>query len=71
MTERVDHNCFKDRDKLKELRVAHRELDTQIIELTDDPATDQLHLRRLKQRKLHLKDNITRLESALIPDLNA
>ncbi len=67
----IDTDCFKNREKLKELRVAHRDLDTMIISLTEDPTVDQLHLRRLKRRKLCLKDNISRMESALIPDLNA
>ena len=67
----VDTNCFKNREKLKELRVAHRNLDEMIDNLRHDPVVDQLHLRRLKRRKLCLKDNITRLESELIPDLNA
>ncbi len=67
----IDTNCFKNRVKLKELRVAHRDLDTMIISLTEDPSVDQLQLRRLKRRKLYLKDNISRMESALIPDLNA
>ncbi|MFK8032144.1 MAG: YdcH family protein [Gammaproteobacteria bacterium] len=67
----IDTECFKHREKLKELRVAHRDLDTIIITLADDPTVDQLHLRRLKRRKLYLRDNISRLESSLIPDLNA
>ena len=67
----IDTECFKNREKLKELRVAHRDLDTIIITLTEESSVDQLHLRRLKRRKLYLKDNISRLESALIPDLNA
>ena len=67
----IDTECFKNREKLKELRVAHRDLDSMIIHLSEDPSTDQLHLRRLKRRKLYIKDNITRMESALIPDLNA
>jgi hypothetical protein len=36
-----------------------------------DPLVDQIMLRRLKKRKLMLKDMITQLESARIPDLNA
>lgn len=67
----IDTDCFKNLEKLKELRVAHRDLDTMIISLSEDPSVDQLHLRRLKRRKLYLKDNISRMESALIPDLNA
>ena len=36
-----------------------------------DLYVDQVQLRRLKKRKLLLKDQIARLESLLIPDLNA
>ncbi|NGP52659.1 YdcH family protein [Thioalkalivibrio sp. XN8] len=57
--------------RLKELRIAHRDLDDVITRLADDPLVDQLQLKRLKKRKLMLKDLITRLESELIPDLNA
>lgn len=67
----IDTDCFKNNEKLKELRVAHRDLDAMIVTLSHDPTVDQLHLRRLKRRKLCLKDNIMRLESELIPDLNA
>jgi hypothetical protein len=63
---------LNDRDslmrRLHELRSAHRDLDTVITELSVDGATDQLHLQRLKKRKLLLKDEISRLESRLIPD---
>ncbi len=64
----IDTECFKDVAKLKELRVAHRDLDTMIVQMSEDPCVDQLHLRRLKRRKLYIKDNISRLESDLIPD---
>ncbi|MFK8052109.1 MAG: YdcH family protein [Woeseiaceae bacterium] len=57
--------------KLKELRVMHRDLNDLIDNLVDDIAMDQIRLRRLKKEKLHLKDAITRLESDIIPDLNA
>ena len=60
-----------DRDSLlrnlHELRSEHRDLDTVIARLVDQ-AMDQLHLQRLKKRKLLLKDEIGRLESRLIPD---
>ena len=46
-------------------------LDEVISRLSLDFQTDQLQLKRLKKRKLILKDQITRLESELIPDLNA
>ncbi|MGE0081495.1 MAG: YdcH family protein [Thiohalomonadaceae bacterium] len=57
--------------RLAELRLEHRDLDTAIAALSQDPLADQLQLRRLKKRKLLLKDAITRLESQLIPDLDA
>jgi hypothetical protein len=53
--------------KLHELRSEHRDLDTVIARMAEQPA-DQLHLQRLKKRKLLLKDEIAWLESRLIPD---
>lgn len=57
--------------RLAELRQEHRELDAAIERLGLDPATDHLQLRRLKKRKLMIKDCMTRLQSLLIPDLDA
>ncbi len=54
--------------KLHELRSEHRDLDTVITRLADQGAVDQLHLQRLKKRKLVLRDEIGWLESRLIPD---
>ena len=67
----VDTEGFKRLDRLRELRLAHGDLDQVIGHLSNDPQVDQLLLRRLKKRKLQLKDSITRLESEMIPDLNA
>ncbi|AXY21179.1 MULTISPECIES: YdcH family protein [Komagataeibacter] len=53
--------------KLHELRSEHRDLDT-VINRMALALTDQLQLQRLKKRKLLLKDEITWLESRLIPD---
>ena len=58
-------------ERLKQLRVEHRDLDQVIARLVTDPNVDQLMLKRLKKRKLMLKDMITQLESARIPELNA
>ena len=58
-------------ERLKQLRVEHQDLDQVISRLVNDPQVDQIMLRRLKKRKLMLKDMITQLESARIPDLNA
>ena len=56
------------RARLEEHRLEHRTLDAAIEHLGLDPGMDQLQLRRLKKRKLALKDIIDRLESRLIPD---
>jgi hypothetical protein len=71
MTARIETNLFANRVRLKELRVAHRDLDVTIEELTNDPLIDQIRIKRLKKRRLVLKDMIVRLESDLIPNLNA
>ncbi len=54
--------------KLHQLRSEHRDLDTVIARLADSGPVDQLHLQRLKKRKLALKDELAWLESRLIPD---
>lgn len=59
------------RKQLAELRVQHRDLDEVIARLVHDKSIDELLLRRLKKQKLHLRDTIARLESRLIPDLDA
>lgn len=59
------------RRRLTELRVEHQDLDAAISALAASPAVDQIQLRRLKKRKLQLKEAIERLQSRLIPDLNA
>lgn len=59
------------RAKLRELTVEHRDLDEVINHLSKDPAIDQLQLRRLKKRKLVLKDQIAKIRSKLIPDIEA
>jgi hypothetical protein len=56
---------------LGELREEHRDLDLAINRMAMDSWQDQLQLRRLKKRKLKLKDWIARLESKLIPDIDA
>jgi hypothetical protein len=71
MTTRIETNLFANRVRLKELRVAHRDLDVTIEDLASDPLIDQIRVKRLKKRRLVLKDMIVRLESDLIPNLNA
>jgi hypothetical protein len=69
--EKIETEAFRHVQRLKELRVEHRDLDRVIAELAGDPSVDQIMLKRLKKRKLMLKDMITQLESDRIPDLNA
>ncbi len=57
--------------RLQELRQEHRDLDLSIHRLQDTPVHDQLALKRMKIRKLLLKDQITLLERRLDPDILA
>ena len=71
MAEKIETDVFKNVGRLKELRVELQDLDQVISRLGDDPHVDQIMLRRLKKRKLMIKDMITQIESDRIPDLNA
>ena len=57
--------------RLAELKLEHRELDTAIARLAEAPTHDELQLRRLKRQKLLLKDRIARVERQLDPDVLA
>jgi len=57
--------------RLAELRIEHRDLDAAIARMAEASGSDELAIKRLKKRKLLLKDTIARLESRLIPDLDA
>lgn len=59
------------RARLHELRVEHRDLDDAIARLVEAPPQDELMLRRLKKRKLQLKDRIALVERLLEPDSRA
>ena len=67
----VDRELFRNVQRLRALRIEHRDLDEVIARLSLDLHIDELQLKRLKKRKLVLKDQILMLESQLIPDLNA
>ena len=54
--------------RLAALKAEHRDLDAAIARLQLDPGADELMVKRLKKRKLQLRDCIEVLESALIPD---
>ena len=57
--------------KLVWLELEHRDLDDVIARLTERAPYDQLQLQRLKKRKLVLKDQMSRIEDQLLPDIIA
>ena len=56
---------------IAELSLEHRDLDDVILAISGDGWSDHIQLRRLKKRKLALKDQMAKLESKLIPDMDA
>ena len=59
------------RTRVIELEIEHRDLDAAIDRLADAVSTDDLQLRRLKNRRLQLKDQIIQLKMQLVPDIPA
>jgi hypothetical protein len=57
--------------KLAALKTEHRDLDDVIARMVEGGPFDQLQLRRLKKRKLALRDQINKIESELLPDIIA
>ncbi|QDO96139.1 DUF465 domain-containing protein [Ferrovibrio terrae] len=57
--------------KLADLRAEHRDLDDAITALAEQPSLNLIQIQRMKKRKLSLKDQITRIENLLIPDIIA
>jgi hypothetical protein len=57
--------------RIIELEVEHRDLDAVIDRLSQDALQEELQLRRLKKRRLQLKDHITLLKMQLVPDIPA
>ena len=54
--------------RLEDLRTEHRDLDEAIARLVAAPIEDQLLIRRMKKRKLALKDRISVIERLVEPD---
>ena len=59
------------KQELAMIKQDHRELDIRIDQMIESLDANQLEIKRLKKRKLQLKDRIARIESTLIPDLLA
>lgn len=59
------------RRRLLLLKEEHRDLDAAILALVQAGSYDQLQVMRLKKKKLQLKDEITRLEDQILPDIIA
>lgn len=59
------------RKRLLELKLEHRDLDDAIEHLIATGTFEELKIKRMKRRKLQLKDDIARLENTLIPDILA
>ncbi len=57
--------------QLAALKLEHRDLDETIARLAQTGPFDQIQLQRLKKRKLLLKDQISKIESGLLPDIIA
>jgi hypothetical protein len=67
----IDDSTDELKRRLEDLRTEHRDLDDVILRLSADTAVNQLQIGRLKKRKLSLRDQIARLENALVPDIIA
>ena len=57
--------------QLEDLKMRHREVDEHIQDLIRSFNNDQLQIKRLKKQKLQLKDEISRIEAGLLPDIIA
>jgi hypothetical protein len=67
----MDQDVEALRAKLAALKTEHRDLDEVIAHAAEHAPFDQLRLQRLKKRKLLLKDQISKIESDLLPDIIA
>jgi hypothetical protein len=67
----IDYQLEEVRRRLEDLKIEHRDLDDVIARLAENAPFDHLQVRRLKKRKLALKDQIAQLESALVPNIIA
>jgi len=64
----LDSNLHSPQRRLIELRIEHADLDAMVDRMSHEPELDELMMRRLKKRRLSLRDEISRLEHELTPD---
>ena len=67
----MENNTEEFKRRISELNLEHRDLDRAIEALEQNPLHDELQLKRLKKRKLMLKDQIFMLQRQLVPDIPA
>ena len=67
----TDEERMQIEGRIAALEIEHQDLDDVIARLAVQPSQDHLQLRRLKKRKLILKDSISRLKILLVPDIPA
>lgn len=70
-TESLDMDVESIKRRIVELQVEHRDLDEAIERMASQPGVNELALRRLKKRKLQIKDTIVQLQMHLVPDIPA
>lgn len=70
-TESLDMDAESIKRRIVELQVEHRDLDEAIERMAMQPGVNELALRRLKKRKLQIKDTIVQLQMHLVPDIPA
>lgn len=66
--DKVNRELFRNVEKLRQLRIEHRDLDEIITRLSMDIHVDEIQIKRLKKRKLMIKDRMSALERMLDPD---
>jgi hypothetical protein len=68
MTEQEEQEL---RQTLAQLKEEHRDLDDAIMALEGMPSPDHLQIKRLKKRKLYLRDRIREIDDQILPDIIA
>ena len=67
-TKAVDSNLHSPERRLIDLRIEHGDLDAMIDRASGEVPLDELLMRRLKKKRLSLRDEIARIERQLNPD---